>query len=275
MPDGKEAPVSIAREGLESSSHALVAGNSHFFFVGDVHAEALARLEHLVESGSRCGILVGPRGTGKSTVLGSFAQDCRAAGCEVVSIDVTGLDEVQFLERLAQRLEMTSRARGRTIALWSEINDALTGRALAGTLCVVVVDHLDRAMSDCQHVVRRLALRGGRDAAETWILGFSGRSFPMVPREWRECSDLRVELAALTESESRSFLQSLLQFARGPSDAFDGAWEPLLAAGRGIPAELRRIGELSLLVADGPQGRLTQEALATILSELRGLRFSA
>jgi type II secretory pathway predicted ATPase ExeA len=266
--------VSIAREELSSSGHSWSGAPSHFF-AGATHLEALARLEHLVESGLRCGIVVGPRGTGKSTVLGSFTQDCRAAGCEVVSIDVTGLDEVQFLERLAQRLEMTSRARGRTTALWSEVNEALTGRALAGTVCVVVVDHLDRAMSDCQHVVRRLATRGAGGCAETWIVSFSGRLFPMVPREWRENSDLRIELAPLSEVESYSFLQSLLVFSGRQADNFDGAWEALVAVGRGIPAELSRVVELSLLVADGPEARLSEEALSAILKESRGLRFSA
>ncbi len=147
---GKEALVSIAREGLESSDHILSAGDSHFF-AGGVHQEAMARLEHLVEGGSRCGIVVGPRGTGKSTVLNVFAQDCRAIGCETVAIDVTGRDGVEFLERLSQRLGVTSRARGRASALWTEVSDALAGRERAGQHCVLVIDHLDRALSDCQH----------------------------------------------------------------------------------------------------------------------------
>jgi type II secretory pathway predicted ATPase ExeA len=265
--------VSIAREGLNDSAR-LSGGNASHFFAGAIHVEALARLEHLVESGLRCGIIVGPRGTGKSTVLSVFAQHCRAAGCEVVSIDVTGLDEIQFLERLAQRLEVTSRARGRALALWSEVTDALCGRALAGRPCVLMVDHLDRAMRDCQHLVRRLSSRG-RDLAETWIFGFSGRSFPMVLREWREQNDLRIELAPLDERESYAFVQSLLEFFGRPSDAFEGVAQALVAAASGVPAELRRMSELSLLLAEGSQSRVSGEALGAVVDELRGLRFSA
>jgi type II secretory pathway predicted ATPase ExeA len=266
--------VSIAREGLDNSAHSLGNAGLHFF-AGAIHAEALARLEHLVESGLRCGIVVGPRGTGKSTVLDVFAQSCRAAGCEAVSIDVTGLHDVQLLERLAQRLEVTSRARGRAIALWSEITDALCGRALAGQQCVLIVDHLDRAMGDCQHLVRRLASRGGRDQAETWILGFSGRSFPMVPREWREQNDLRIELEAMSQEESCAFLQSLLDFFQRPRDAFDTVAGTLVAAAGGIPAELRRLSELSLLVVEDAHAQVSPEVLRSVLAELRGLRFSA
>ncbi len=265
--------MSIAREGLKNSNDPLIARGSHFF-AGAVHAEALARLEHLVETGLRCGIVVGPRGAGKSTVLNVFAQNCRAAGCEAVSIDVTGLHGIQFLERLAQRLEVTSRARGRVMTLWGEVTDALAGRALAGRQCVLVVDHLDRAMNDCQHLVRRLSSRGSGEA-ETWILGFSGRLFPMVAREWREQNDLRIELAALNEGECHAFLQSLLESFGRPSDAFDGVTETLVAAASGLPAELRRLSELALLLVDGPQARVSPEALESVLEELRGLRFSA
>lgn len=67
-------------------------------------------------------------------------------------------------------------------------------------------------MPDCQHFVRRLSSRGGRNLAETWVLGFSGRLFPMVPREWREQNDLRIELAAMSQQESYAFLKSLLDF---------------------------------------------------------------
>jgi type II secretory pathway predicted ATPase ExeA len=274
LPDQQGGPVSIAREGMENSAR-LLGGNASHFFASAIHVEALARLEHLVESGLRCGIIVGPRGTGKSTVLGVFAQSARAAGCETASIDVTGLDEIQFLERLVQRLEVTSRARGRAIALWSEVTDALSGRALAGQPCVLIVDHLDRAMRDCQHLVRRLSSRGRRDLAETWILGFSGRSFPMVPREWREQNDLRIELTPLDERESDAFLRSLLEFVGRPNDAFDGIADALVAAASGVPAELRRLSELSLLLAEGPQSRVSPEALGAVLGELRGLRFSA
>lgn len=266
--------MSIAREGLNDSAR-LLGGNASHFFASAIHVEALARLEHLVESGLRCGIIVGPRGTGKSTVLDVFAQNCRAAGCEAVSIDVTALDEIQFLERLAQRLEVTSRARGRALTLWGEVTDALCGRALAGRHCVVIVDHLDRAMRDCQHLVRRLSSRRSRDLAETWIFGFSGRLFPMVLREWREQNDLRIELAPLDERDSHAFVQSLLEFFGRSSDAFVGVADALVAAASGVPAELRRLSELSLLLAEGSQSRVSPESLQAVLDELGGLRFSA
>ena len=268
--------MSIAREGLEDSQgpHASVPAGSHFF-AGSTHAEALARLEHLVENGSHCGIVTGPRGTGKSTVLHVFAQGCRAAGVETVSIDVTGLAGQQFLERLVERLQVTSRARGRVVRLWTEVVDALAGRALASRDCVLVVDHLDRALGDCQRLVQRLVARADTERFETWVLAFSGRQFPMVPREWRERTDLRIELGPLNEAESHAFLQSLAEAFGRPADAFASTAAALVLAAGGGASDLRRLGELSLLLAADSDARVSTETLDAVLEELRGLRYSA
>ena len=45
-----------------------------------VHAEALARLDFLCESKSRFGLLLGPAGSGKSTVLAEFAKRLERQG---------------------------------------------------------------------------------------------------------------------------------------------------------------------------------------------------
>jgi type II secretory pathway predicted ATPase ExeA len=264
----------MAREGLESSGNFSGMTRGHFF-EGAVHEEALARLEHLVEAGGRSGLVVGPRGSGKSTVLRVFAADVRASGHEAIVIDVTGLDRVQFLERLVQRLGVTSRARGRSIGLWTEVSDALSGRALAARHIVLVVDHLDRALSDCQQMVERLSTRVDSRPAETWILALSGRLFPLVPRAWRERHDLRIDLAALSEDESYAFVRSLLDSLGRPRDVLDSAAAAIVAAAHGVPADLCRACEVALMLADGPHPRISGEDLEAILQELRGLRFSA
>lgn len=266
--------MTMAREALESSGHFSGTTRGHFF-EGAVHAEALARLEHLVEAGGRSGLVVGPRGTGKSMVLRVFAAEVRASGHEAILIDVTGLDRVQFLERLVQRLGVTSRARGRSIGLWTEVSDALSGRALALRPTVLIVDHLDRALSDCQQMVERLSTRDGSRAAETWILALSGRLFPLVPRAWRERHDLRIDLAALSEDESHAFVRSLLNALGRSHDLLDSAAAAIVAAAHGSPADLCRASEVALMLADGPHPRVSGEAFEAILQELRGLRFTA
>ncbi len=266
--------MSIAREASETAQTLGAAVASHFF-AGATHTEALFRLEHLVESECRCAVVAGPSGTGKSTVLAVFVAECRRAGLEAVAIDVTGLDSLQLLERLAQRLGVTSQAHRRPVALWTEVTDALVGRALAGQGCVLVVDHLDRATNDCRHLVRRLATRGNVHQGETWVLSFSGRLFPTVPREWRERDDLRVELNPLNELESRAFLQSLLEFSGRPTGTFDASAAAIFAAAQGIPDALERLAKLSLERAEESSADVRDEAFESAIADLRGLRFSA
>ena len=266
--------MSIAREASETAQTLGAAVASHFF-AGASHTEALFRLEHLVESECRCAVVAGPSGTGKSTVLAVFVAECRRAGLEAVAIDVTGLDSLQLLERLAQRLGVTSQAHGRPVALWTEVTDALVGRVLSGHGCVLVVDHLDRAGNDCQQLVRRLATRGSAQQGETWVLGFSGRVFPRMPREWRERDELRVELSSLSKLESRAFLQSLLEFWDRPSGTFDVAAADFFAAAQGVPAALRRLAERSLKLADESPAHAHDMAFESAVAELCGLRFSA
>jgi type II secretory pathway predicted ATPase ExeA len=266
--------VSIARESSETAQAIGAAVGSHFF-AGTTHGEALFRLEHLVETGCRCGMVTGPSGTGKSTVLAVFVEECRRAGLEAVAIDVTGLNSLELLERLARRLGVTSQAHGRAVALWTEVTDALVGRVLAGQGCVVVIDHLDRATNDCRQLVRRLATRGNAHQGETWIPSFSGRLFPAVPREWRERDDLRIELNPLNEVESRAYLQSLLEFLGRPTGTLAAAAATFFAAAQGIPAELERLAKLSLERADESPADVRDEAFESVIADLRGLRFSA
>ncbi len=266
--------MSFARETAESAAKTASQDRFHFF-EGAVHGEALARLEHLVEGGARCSIVVGPRGTGKSTVLQVFVQECREIGCEAVSVDVTGLDGGQLMQTLAQRLQVTSRARGRLSTLWTEVSDALGGRALAAHPCVIVIDHLDRAQPEGQRLVRRLLQQDQRNQATIWVLGFSGRQFPLVPRDWRERSDLRIEVGPLSDAESHEFLESLCEFCNRPRDAFAATADALIDVTRGVPADLRRLAELSLLLEGDSHPHVSPGAVAAAVEELRGLRCSA
>jgi hypothetical protein len=140
---------------------------------------------------------------------------------------------------------------------------------------VLVVDHLDRALGDCQRLVERLVARGDTERFETWVLAFSGRHFPLVPRQWRERTDLRIELGPLSQSESHAFLQSLGEFFGRPRDTFEATAEALVTAAGGVASDLRRLGELALLLAADPQARVSTETLDAVLEELRGLRYSA
>ena len=70
-----------------------------------VHIEALARLEFLLESHSPCGLLLGPAGSGKTTVLAQFAEQACRGGALPALINCAGHDDF-ILARLATGLHV-------------------------------------------------------------------------------------------------------------------------------------------------------------------------
>src|SRR5438105_10986631 len=86
-----------------------------------VHAEALARLDFLCESRSPFGLLLGPAGSGKSTVLAEFAERAARGGAVVAMASAAATDELAVLVPLAIGLQISPEADARL--LWRQIVD--------------------------------------------------------------------------------------------------------------------------------------------------------
>jgi general secretion pathway protein A len=247
------------------------------FFAGATHEEALSRLHYLVESGQRCGVVTGSRETGKSMVLRVFAQECVAAHSATALVDLTDLGASEALERLAEKLALAPHVGSTPDILWRHVTDALAGQRHARERCVILFDHLDRARSDCHQVVERLLAHDGGPRAAVFVLGFSGQSFPIVSRQWRQLADLRVEVTPLTESETTAFVRSLVDEIALPNDVFDAdALEAVFDITQGTPGAVVRLCQLALLSAiHDEKARVSSDVVEAAMSELSLLRFSA
>jgi type II secretory pathway predicted ATPase ExeA len=247
------------------------------FFAGASHREALARLEYLVETGLRCGVVIGPKGAGKTTVLRAFVEQSAISHLTKVQLDLRALSAADALRRLCQGLGITSHARGRLSLLWQEVGDAFAGHRHAKRPCVVIFDHLDRALPDCQQAVERLLLHDAEPGAATFVLAFSGHSFPVVAKEWRQAADLRIEVAPLTAEETAAFVERLLRALELPNDAFDAAASAILFdLTHGVPRDVVRLCELSLLSAMQDDKRsISADVVEAAMRELSLLRSSA
>ena len=263
--------------GIEDSASPAAATGPRNLFAGATHQEALARLEYLVETGQGCGIVMGPKGTGKSTVLRAFVQRAFAAHFGHALVDLTGLGAAEALERLGRGFGITSHAQGRLDVLWQEVADALAGHRNSKRSCVVIFDHLDRALPDCRQVVQRLLASGTHSGAVTLVLAFSGLSFPAIDREWRQAADLRIEVAPLSCEETAAFVEWLLDGLRLPKDAFGtAAADNLFRLTHGVPRDIVRLCELSLLSALAHEERpIPGEVVEAAMRELSLLRSSA
>jgi len=273
--DREAERIGMSAEGQrpDEASNAF-AGSHPGFFVGATQDEALARLGYLADTGLRCGLVTGRAGTGKSAVLRRFADERRTDCCTVVLLDLTGLGEADLLRRLIEGLGITVHAPFRRDALWLELIDGLRGRGLAQQSCLLILDHFDRALPEAHQVVRRLLAEQSGPCAATFILAFSGSSFPIVAREWRQTADLRIELAPLTAEETALFLRISLDALGLPGDAFDpdAARMVFLSTG-GVPRDIARVFERALLAAQHDDRRqVSSDIVEAALDELSLLR---
>jgi general secretion pathway protein A len=266
-----------AERGLEGGVPRVPFETRLDFFAGAAHQEALARLEYLVETGLRCGVVIGPKGAGKTTVLRTFTDLASTARFVKAVVDVRGLDAAEALHRLGAGLGLTSHARGRLDRLWQEVTDLLEGHRQAKRRSVVVFDHLDRACPDARQAVERLLLHDHDFGAATFVLAFSGDSYPVVAKEWRQAADLRIEVAPLTAEETALFIERLLTAVELPRDAFDAsAAESLFRLTHGVPRDIVRLCELSVLAAlQEERASISADVVEAAMRELSLLRSSA
>jgi general secretion pathway protein A len=273
--DREAERIGMSAEGQRPDEASNAFASSHpGFFVGATQDEALARLGYLADTGLRCGLVTGRAGTGKSAVLRRFADERRTDCCTVVLLDLTGLGEADLLRGLIEGLGITVHAPFRRDALWLELIDGLRGRGLAQQTCLLILDHFDRALPEAHQVVRRLLAEQSGPCAATFILAFSGSSFPIVAREWRQTADLRIELAPLTAEETALFLRLSLDALGLPGDAFDpDAARMVFHSTGGVPRDIARVFERALLAAQHDDRRqVSSDIVEAALDELSLLR---
>src|SRR5437879_6229081 len=123
-----------------------------------VHAEALARLDFLCESRAPLGLLLGPPGSGKSTVLNEFAERAARSGALVAIVSAAATEESSVLAPLATGLQVPPESDAS--ALWRRIVDRFEEIKLEGLSAVLLLDDLDRAGTHVLLLVERLLAAG-------------------------------------------------------------------------------------------------------------------
>src|SRR3954464_15481474 len=91
--------------GLQTAAFTAAAARKSLT-ASPVHAEALARLDFLCDSGCSFGLLIGAAGSGKSTVLSAFASRAERRGKLVAVANAAASDEVALLTSIATGLHI-------------------------------------------------------------------------------------------------------------------------------------------------------------------------
>jgi type II secretory pathway predicted ATPase ExeA len=208
------------------------------------HREALARLDFLRASQLPLGLLVGPPGSGKSSVLAEFARRAERAGALAVTIAATAADESLLLSELV--IGLGAQSSEETWQRWSALEQRLAELSLDGLRSTVLIDDLDRATTKGQAVVERLLSLSA--ASLTLVASARAETVNLISREIADQAALRIELVPWTATETSEYLSRSLQSSARKEPVFStAAAKQLFALSGGAPRKVRQLAQLSLV----------------------------
>lgn len=220
---------------------------------GASHEEALARLLFVIDEYRRCAAVVGASGIGKSCLFRGAAEYARRQGRICLEIDASGMESTDLIVQLAEQMNVEYRGEQSSL-LWPRIQQQLANCRLVKQAIVVFIDNLDAADSSCGQMIRRLiSLADALDAPLTVLV--SSRS-SITSGAVQEQIEMTVELAGWSSNETAEFVANALHRAGASAAIFTpDALSLVHELASGIPAEVIRICDLTLLAAMGDDRR--------------------
>lgn len=230
------------------------------------HAEALARLDFLRESKSPLGLLLGPRGSGKSAVLAEFARRAERAGASVGNFGVAGAEEQHLLPRLAMELRVSVDADH--WQLWQAVLDRFEELTLEGLPVVLLFDDLDRAAPSTLALVERLAALPNSPASI--VASMCPDNAQLLPSRLLDQVSLRIDLAPWDEAETREYVQTSLAQAGRVQPTFSAlAAKRLFELSGGVVRKVNQLAQLALLAGAGQKlGQVDADTVEAVHEEL-------
>jgi general secretion pathway protein A len=223
-----------------------------------VHAEALARLDFLLESRATLGLLIGPAGSGKSSVLAEFARKARREGA-LATLIPSGGENFFLLARIATGLY--AEAVGDGIQLWRQIVDRLEELRLEGMNAVLLFDDIDRASPAVLMYVEQLLSIPERPL--TVVVAARPETVGRIGSRLLDQAALRIDLTPWSEGETYAYLDTTVAKAGRTQPAFDhAAVRRLFELSGGAPRRVNQLAQLALVA--GAAQKLRQVDAATV-----------
>ena len=238
------------------------------FFASQQHDEAMARMLFLVEESRRCGILVGPSGTGKTFLLKLLQQRSERLGRLTVRCEATGIEGEEFIGQIAVGCNAAVDPNATSARIWSGLRARFAALAVIRQPLVILIDHFDQVEFRCQQAVWRLnQLADAVGLKLTVVLATRDRTFPAVMQDLVE---LRIDIAPWNASETAKFIDSAIEHTGCNVTLFtDDALIAIHEVTNGVPARVVSLSSHSLLAARAQDQMLvTREYVEAAASEL-------
>lgn len=211
--------------------------------------EALARLEFVIHKPNSVGLLVGPRGSGKSLLLARTAAQRRRVGEPIALLDATALPPTEALHRLALAWHNPVAIDASPARHWQAVTEALVMHRCEQRSSVALVDNAGDASFELLDLLARLVHAGDIwQSSLVLVLATEATRLSHLGTDLLSRVNLRIDLAPLDLEETRRYLAQ--QFARDTTAVLDdGAVTRLHQLTAGLPRRLNQLAELVMLAA--------------------------
>src|SRR2546423_469215 len=125
-----------------------------YLFLPPAHREALSTLEYGLSSAKAITVLIGEAGTGKTTLLQAAVESDRCRGVNTVLLKNPALTRAEFVELLADRFGLSSRAAESKAVLLRELEEALRERRTRNEIIALVIDEAQSLSAELLEEVR-------------------------------------------------------------------------------------------------------------------------
>jgi len=280
--DEKELWMSVtvrpwSTAGMRASNKALVPfseeSTADLYFPSEVHEEALARLMYVVEEQDRCGVLTGPPGVGKSTVMRRLHQLLRRTGWKSRRIDLAGVDHAALLHRLATELGANPASNADPHELWDQLELMIASAARVQQPYVLLFDHADRLRPGALSLLEQLLhTPHSRGLVMLFAVRQEGRT-PLL-KTLGEHSGLRIELPSLSIEETQRYVNRALDRSLASMPVWNRDAVQLMARiTAGVPRSINRVCRAVILAASADhQMEIDSELVLAVAEELLDLQ---
>jgi general secretion pathway protein A len=240
--------VALEHWGLERWPFHSAATAEQFYPTAG-NSEALARIEYLVESRRRLGVLLAESGVGKSLILRVAARQLARRSRSVMLVDVLGESARELLWQIAAGFGASPHEDANPARLWRQISDSVVENRLQQVESVLLVDDVGQAGPDViTHLVRLSRLDASPAACWTILLAAEPAQAARWSDSLRELVDLRIDLDPWATEDTVGYVQTALVEAGRVEPLFeDHALVRLHELAAGVPRRVARLADYALL----------------------------
>ena len=218
------------------------------FHEGEVQAEGLARLRHVIQHSRRAALVTGERGCGKSLLLRQFAAECRDQGLHISEVDLDSVHPQEMLRQIASQLALNPRRDDDPSRLLSRLVDWAAAADFHRSHALVLADHADEAGPDVLRLLARCARMFDSYApCLTLVSACRDENVMRLGNDLLDSIDLRIQLGPWEEADTIAYVQLALLDAGCDRPVFkDHALAVLHTLSGGVPRDVNRLADYAM-----------------------------